>query len=195
MNTSLFFLVTVSLGGMAGMSGSHYLHTHEMVQRSETGSSSYILPAFMERGSNAVTQISELKQSADSLDKNVDKALHEANKGASNNDGPSSSDKYIASSENTHQPKLASVDPTIEREVKSRDRREEQLIELLKMMRADQKLLKEQLAETNGELDKANFRLDAQSDSFKPLRTVSERARSLDTTADDNEFNQLLPPK
>ncbi len=58
--------------------------------------------------------------------------------------------------------------------------REDALLELLAEMRKEQKKMHKQMAEQNREVAELTFRVDSHSDSFKPLRTDSERPRTLD---------------
>lgn len=61
--------------------------------------------------------------------------------------------------------------------------REDALLELLAEMRKEQKMLRAQLAETNREMSELTFRVDTHSDSFKPLRTDSQRPVRLETSS------------
>ncbi len=79
-------------------------------------------------------------------------------------------------------------------------RRMDPLLEILAEMRGEQKRMRQQLAETNRDLAEANFRLDTHSDSFKPMTTDVERARTLDSApamegGGVGSGHLLLPPK
>ena len=74
------------------------------------------------------------------------------------------------------------------------------LLEILAEMRREQKSMRLQIAETNRDLAEANFRLDATSNDFRPLRTDSERPRAMDDSSDPLGGNMgigesLLPLK
>lgn len=80
-----------------------------------------------------------------------------------------------------------------------RTQREDALLELLAEMRKEQKRMYKQLAEQNREISELTFRVDTHSDSFKPLRTDSERPRSLDASSGlqvpIGEDDNILPPR
>jgi hypothetical protein len=82
-----------------------------------------------------------------------------------------------------------------------RTAREDALLELLAEMRKEQKTMYKQMAEQNRELAELTFRVDTHSDSFKPLRTDSNRPHSLNnpigpaTQIPISDDDSLLPPK
>lgn len=71
------------------------------------------------------------------------------------------------------------------------------LLEILVAMRAEQKALRKQIAESNRDIDELTFRVDTHSDSFKPLHSIEDRPRAIDRTLNnfDAEASGLLPPK
>lgn len=77
--------------------------------------------------------------------------------------------------------------------------REDALLELLAEMRKEQKRLHKQMAETNRELAELTFTVDSHSDSFKPLRTDSQRPHTLTPMNGPQmpigDDDSLLPPK
>ncbi|NWK54865.1 hypothetical protein HW115_04545 [Verrucomicrobiaceae bacterium N1E253] len=81
----------------------------------------------------------------------------------------------------------------------SLDARESALVELLKEIRKEQKVMRAQLSETNRDMDELTFRVDSHSTQFRPLQAESGRPRAL--IVPDDEFGsaigsgQLLPPK
>jgi hypothetical protein len=74
---------------------------------------------------------------------------------------------------------------------------DEALLEILVAMRAEQKALRKQIAESNRDIDELTFRVDTHSDSFKPLHAIEDRPRAMDRAVDnfDAEASGLLPPK
>lgn len=190
MNVPLFFLAATSLGSIAGVSGNHYFQVRQIVQ--EYQNKEVINASF-----------NEFEAGFEGAGAERGKSLH----GVELIDLPHNTDLKLRQEESsssevsTEEPVVASSQEAVETDKKAwedqkRTVREDALIEILQAVRADQKQLKRQLAETNSELEKANFRLDTHSDSFKPLRSESERAHSLES----NELEkidgfQLLPPK
>ena len=71
------------------------------------------------------------------------------------------------------------------------------LLEILVAMRAEQKALRKQIAESNRDIDELTFRVDTHSDSFKPLHSIEDRPRAIDRDLNnfDAEASGLLPPK
>jgi len=74
---------------------------------------------------------------------------------------------------------------------------DEALLEILVAMRAEQKALRKQIAESNRDIDELTFRVDTHSDSFKPLHSIEDRPRAMDRAVNnfDAEASALLPPK
>ncbi|MGB2402177.1 MAG: hypothetical protein ACPIA7_02070 [Akkermansiaceae bacterium] len=68
-----------------------------------------------------------------------------------------------------------------ELEAKSPD---EVLLEILVNIRNEQKILREQIAESNRDIDELTFRVDTHSDSFRPLNTLNERPRAIEVPED-----------
>ena len=105
----------------------------------------------------------------------------------------------LVASDVTAQPVVARSQPVAESAFyPPRTEREDALLELLAEMRKEQKVMRKQMAETNREMAELTFRVDTHSDSFKPLRTDSQRPRSLDTSAPQipiSEDESVLPPK
>ena len=80
------------------------------------------------------------------------------------------------------------------------NKREDALLEILGEMRRELRSMRSQIAETNRDLAEANFRLDATSNDFRPLRTDSERPSLIDSSEGPSDGNlgtpeSLLPPK
>lgn len=57
---------------------------------------------------------------------------------------------------------------------------DEVLLEILVNIRNEQKILREQIAESNRDIDELTFRVDTHSDSFRPLNTLNERPRAIE---------------
>lgn len=165
MNTAIFFLSTISLGAMAGISGNHYFEVKEMVRQHEEmiGKSSDLLV------------LGGFRESDDYLVK-----------------APIVEDPLVTEAAEATIAQAEPVKQLVEENAKNE--RDDALLEFLTKMRADQETLKRQLAETNRDLAEANFRLDTHSDSFKPLRVESERPRSLENSLNTDGVD-LLPPK
>lgn len=73
------------------------------------------------------------------------------------------------------------------------------LMEVLVAIRDEQKNIRQQVSETNRDMDELTFRVDSHSTQFRPLQTTVGRPRAM--IVNDDEFsppsgsNQLLPPK
>ena len=84
-------------------------------------------------------------------------------------------------------------------ESKSINQRDGALMEILVAIRNEQKNIRQQVSETNRDMDELTFRVDSHSTQFRPLQTKAGRPRAL--IVNDDEFaspsgsNQLLPPK
>ena len=57
---------------------------------------------------------------------------------------------------------------------------DEVLLDVLLAIRNEQKQLKEQIAESNRDIDELTFRVDTHSDSFRPLNTLNQRPRAIE---------------
>jgi len=57
---------------------------------------------------------------------------------------------------------------------------DEGLLDVLLAIRNEQKQLKEQIAESNRDIDELTFRVDTHSDSFRPLNTLNQRPRAIE---------------
>jgi hypothetical protein len=70
----------------------------------------------------------------------------------------------------------------------------EELLSEVRALRNENKNLIDQVAETNRDMMKMNFRLDTHSESFRPLPTSEERG---DTSSFGNDFDSpgVLPPR
>lgn len=70
----------------------------------------------------------------------------------------------------------------------------EELLAEVRALRNENKNLIDQVAETNRDMMKMEFRLDTHSESFRPLPTSEERG---DTSSfgEDDEFTGVLPPR
>ncbi|MGJ8676831.1 MAG: hypothetical protein ACSHX0_04895 [Akkermansiaceae bacterium] len=174
MNNLTFILTTLSLGVMTGISGSHYFQVKTMVERYEITSQ---LP------------VEYLSGKTLSVIENVKKDFHEL---------PQDEPESILKSVNGNMKELDTQN--------SQQTYDEALLKMAQLaqkmnldqdtMRAKQEAMSRQLAETNRDLAEANFRLDAQSDSFKPLRVDRDAPSRFDGRA--YEFNgdeDLLPSK
>lgn len=71
------------------------------------------------------------------------------------------------------------------------------LLEILTAIRAEQKALRRQISESNRDIDELTFRVDTHSDSFKPLHSIEDRPRSIDSSPESYETGGagLLPPR
>lgn len=61
---------------------------------------------------------------------------------------------------------------------------DEVLLEILLAIRNEQKVLREQIAESNRDIDELTFRVDTHSDSFKPLHSINRRPRAIEVAED-----------
>ena len=70
------------------------------------------------------------------------------------------------------------------------------LLEILMAIRNEQKALREQIAESNRDIDELSFRVDTHSDSFRPLNTLNQRPRAIEVGEDSplQEAEESLPP-
>ena len=71
------------------------------------------------------------------------------------------------------------------------------LLEILTAIRAEQKALKKQISESNRDIDELTFRVDTHSDSFKPLHSIDDRPKPIDSRVEsyDSRGPGLLPPR
>ena len=78
-------------------------------------------------------------------------------------------------------------------EAKSPD---EVLLEILVAIRNEQIALREQIAESNRDIDELTFRVDTHSDSFRPLNTLNQRPRAIEVAEDapSKQVEESLPP-
>lgn len=79
------------------------------------------------------------------------------------------------------------------------DQRDSALMEVLLAIRAEQKNIRNQVADTNRNMDELTFRVDSHSTQFRPLRAESQTPRAM-IVPDDmlrplNTGSDLLPPK
>ncbi len=58
------------------------------------------------------------------------------------------------------------------------------LLKILMAIRKEQKALREQIAESNRDIDELSFRVDTHSDSFRPLNTLNQRPRAIEVDED-----------
>lgn len=93
-----------------------------------------------------------------------------------------------------------------ERSKKTADRQDQNdaLLEILTELsaelrgsRAETKALRRQVSESNREIDELTFRVDTHSDSFKPLHSIEDRPRPMNSPIESFDVNGpgLLPPK
>lgn len=71
------------------------------------------------------------------------------------------------------------------------------LLEILTAIRAEQMALKKQISESNRDIDELTFRVDTHSDSFKPLHSIDDRPKPIDSRVEsyDSRGSGLLPPR
>jgi len=89
--------------------------------------------------------------------------------------------------------------PSLKNQQPRMGQRDSAYMEILVAIRDEQKNIRQQVSETNRDMDELTFRVDSHSTQFRPLQTKAGRPRAL--IVNDNEFspptgsNQLLPPK
>ena len=105
-------------------------------------------------------------------------------------------DALISSSEERYERTTTRKDPK-DKDVQVTAKQDEALLEILTAIRAEQNALRQQISESNRDIDELTFRVDTHSDSFKPLHALDDRPQSLDSSGSslDSDATGLLPPK
>lgn len=89
--------------------------------------------------------------------------------------------------------------PSLKNQQPTMDQRDSAYMEILVAIRDEQKNIRQQVSETNRDMDELTFRVDSHSTQFRPLQTKAGRSRALmvndDNFSPPNGSNQLLPPK
>ena len=171
MNSINLISSALALGAMMGISGTHFQQVKTMVER---GAPPQVIPV-MEGSDDATLAVSDRLPV------------------------PLASTSPVTMKSTGLKITPVSTQTTTRQSIPKGDR-DSALMEMLIAIRKDNAHLRNQLANTNRNMDELTFRVDAQSDQFKPLQT-DPNARPRAMVVPDDEFirpmesGDLLPPK
>ena len=173
MNAPILAGTVMSLGIMMGITATHYQHVDHLVKH---GVPSDVPAPRLETESRGPGKEGTMLAKAVSVKSQVQ---------------PRSSKSVIRQ-------RAASMDFNVSRS--DGNAREDVLLEILAAMRDEQKAIRQQLSESNRDIDELTFRVDTHSDSFKPLHSTEvdrpQTLRNRDALHGAGAVGTgLLPPK